>query len=404
MKRKQTTGPPEILSPELKRKPTAAAAHAPNFSSLPKHLVDGILFKLPARSLFRFRLLSRYHLNLIQSPDFIGAHARDSCLNRAGLLVLADSQSGRAASFLPPEIQGKTKDGVLISNFSFPFPFLEGYGGGESLFSYAGSFNGLVCLIVRRRGEYWVLWNPATSHFSFAPPPIFFQEHCICNLRYRRRPCVVVAGFGYDSEADDYKSVRVLCWENAIQVEVLTWAKRYWTKIHDDESFYNDIVLTSPGPPSFPDSPVSTEGRVYWMETSSGMVLSFRLREVNLEWISIPDAADRAHSPSLPVNRTICAWKGSLAMLVQHLQEPLLSVWLYDEGESSWSGLVSIPTHGLPRRVEAIWGVDVESLLAIYVDCIACDSRGCGFKLLPFDVIGRAFEFAPTLLPIPGCS
>ncbi|CAI0396426.1 unnamed protein product [Linum tenue] len=318
MKRKQ---PPEILSPELEGKPTAAAsaaAGAHSFSSLPKHIVDG-LFKLPARSLFRFRFLSRYHLNLIQSPDFIAAHARDSCLNRAGLLVLADSQSGKAASFLPPAIQGKTKDGVL----NFPLPFLKGYGC-NARFSYAGSFKGLVCLIVRRQGEYWVLWNPATSQFSFGPPPILSQEHCFCNSRYRRRLWVVVDGFGYDSAADDYKSVRVLCWENAIQVEVLTWAKRYWTRIHAGEGFYSIFHIIS-GPPSFPDSPVSTEGRVNWMEASSGMVLSFRLREANLEWISIPDAADGAHSPSLPVNRTICAWKGSLAMLVQPLQEELLS-------------------------------------------------------------------------------
>ncbi|CAI0396428.1 unnamed protein product [Linum tenue] len=77
------------------------ATDAQKSPTLPASVIVNVLSKLPARSLFRFRLLSRNYLNLIQSPDFIAAHARDSCLNRAGLLLLAESLSGPVASFLP---------------------------------------------------------------------------------------------------------------------------------------------------------------------------------------------------------------------------------------------------------------------------------------------------------------
>ncbi|CAI0396431.1 unnamed protein product [Linum tenue] len=351
------------------RKRTTAA----NAQKLPENVIVDILFKLPARSLSRFRLLSRKYLSLLQSPDFITAHARDSCLNRAGVLVLAESISGKKeALFLPPVIppdnnsNGTSIEPVKKNGFSdFPLPFLKGYSefGEEPKLRYAGSFNGLVCLIHHRWGEYWVLWNPATSQFSFAPPPILPQRDCFCN---GARPHRVIAGFGYDSAVRDYKSVRVSWWTEdggGVQVEVLSWAKRSWTEIQD-RSLDTILTVKRQGSWSFQNLPVATSnGGVYWMDTGTGMVLCFKLHDEKLEWISTPDDAAAAAAASWSVLRTI---------------------------------------NGSPCIPEAIWRVNGESLFLLYVNCIACDSTGAARLKLPFHVISRAFEFAETLVPIPG--
>ncbi|CAI0470945.1 unnamed protein product [Linum tenue] len=92
MNREQRTAisPELLLSTEEKKGEQTTATDTQKSPALLANVIANILFKLPASSLFRFRLLSRKYLNLIQSPDFIAAHARDSYLNRAGLLLLAD--------------------------------------------------------------------------------------------------------------------------------------------------------------------------------------------------------------------------------------------------------------------------------------------------------------------------
>ncbi|CAL1363438.1 unnamed protein product [Linum trigynum] len=256
---------------------------------------------------------------------------------------------------------------VKKNGFSdLPLPFLKGYNefGEEPKLRYAGSFNGLVCLILHRWGEYWVLWNPATSQFSFAPPPILPQRDCFCN---GARPHRVIAGFGYDSA--DYKSVRVSWWEEdgggGVQVEVLSWAKRSWTEIRY-RSLDTILTLKRQESWSFQNLPVATSnGGVYWMDTGTGMVLCFKLHDEKLGWISTPDDdAAAASSPSWSVLRTI---------------------------------------NGSPCIPEAIWRVNGQSLFLLYINCIACDSSTGAARLkLPFHVISRAFEFAGTLVPIPG--
>ncbi|CAI0396433.1 unnamed protein product [Linum tenue] len=410
MNRKRTANPPDLLSSmEESKGEQTTATDAQKSPTLPASVIVNVLSKLPARSLFRFRLLSRNYLNLIHSPDFIAAHARDSCLNRAGLLLLAESLSCPVASFLPPAIPDNScGGGTSIEQLKntggasdFPLPFLKGYGqfGVRPSLRFAGSFTGLVCLILHRWGEYWVLWNPATSQFSFAPPPILPQDDCFCN---RESPHRVLVGFGYDSEASDYKSVRVCWWQDGgsgVQVEVLSWVKRSWTQIQD-RSFQTILTLNRKGTWSFPDPPLATSnGGVYWMDTITGMVLCFKLHDEKLEWISTPYPAD---SPKWSVLSTISVWKGSLAMFVLTVQDSLLSVCLFDEGDSSWSTLLTIPMLGSPCIPEAIWRVNGCNLFLLYINCVTCDSEG-GILKLPFEEISRAFEFAETLVPIPGC-
>ncbi|CAI0410226.1 unnamed protein product [Linum tenue] len=370
------------------------------FPFLPEHIVTEILVRLPPKSLLRFRCLSHHHSNLIQSPNFVAAHAGHAHRNRTGLLVYANSQSGKdVVSFIPSKLEGSggTING-LVSAFPLPFLKKKGYGVGKSTsFQCAGSFNGLVCFILDTRG-YWVLWNPATDQFCFdvsQPEKNLPRNHTI-------------AGFGYDSAASEYKSVRVSCNHGGgAQVEVLNWAERHWTEIQD-ESFHAIFTATEYREPHFHKPPVTTNnGRVHWMESSSGMVLSFKPHDEKFEWVSTPEA-------SLPwsIQRSICAWKGSLAMLVQHeiQQDSLLSLWLYNDGgggelsSSSWSTLFTISTMGPPCMPEAIWRVDAQSSFLLYINGSACNYNNGKRLKLPYVCIYRAFEFAQTLVPIPGCS
>ncbi|CAN1333023.1 F-box protein CPR1 [Linum perenne] len=363
-----------------------------------------ILVKLPAKSLLRFKSLSTTILSLIKSPNFVAAHADHQRTNHSSMFLIARIYG---------EFKYTNDDGTNNSNFcnSFVFPFLKNpnYTVNQSrplALNYVGSWNGLICLNVMSTysEDELVLWNPATSEFCSAPLPPLIDS-----------PWPAVYGFGYDHVSDDYKSIRIVALDHDRAVgEVLSWGKRTWTKFTDEEqSCLNTTIdkhlLGYRRRIFIGGKPVMTKGRMNWMvEGRSGKVLSLQLgnSKFEFEWISPPPPEYKQHY-------TAFAWKGSLAMIVEDDNSENSTLWLFNDRDSCWCKRLTIEMHSnyntLVRAPVAIWKVadSVRSWISMLMYrhgnhlALASMEGKFGGQL---DYVRRGFEFAETLVRIPGSS
>lgn len=145
-------------------------------------ITNGILPRLPAKSLMRFKCVSKPWLALISSHEFIHLHLHYSLSSITNhLLILTENDCSLFSSNLElPECPA-----IKLPNFGIK-P------------SVVGSCNGLLCIQSHRPYSLFLL-NPSTGSYrelSTLLPP--------------RRYAALNFGFGYDSENDDYKVVRIV--------------------------------------------------------------------------------------------------------------------------------------------------------------------------------------------------
>ncbi|GLU14775.1 hypothetical protein SLE2022_313250 [Rubroshorea leprosula] len=148
---------------------------------LSRDILWDILFRLPFKSLVRFKCVSKTWDSAINDPWFVKSHhqkqstkANNKIVIRKGRrLFLADIESLDVEEFIdfPSELQ------------------------------LQGSCNGLICLTDRSESEI-ILWNLLTEDPNHIKPVSLQQDR----LRYSYQGSVY--GFGYDSSNDDYKVVR----------------------------------------------------------------------------------------------------------------------------------------------------------------------------------------------------
>ncbi|KAG8365362.1 hypothetical protein BUALT_Bualt18G0096800 [Buddleja alternifolia] len=151
--------------------------------NLPPELTEDILRRLPAKSLKRFRAVSKSWCFLIDSENFIKLHLHTSLISNSnrklilgGLgLYSIDLDSLDKAIVIKPPFYYKSVDGI------------------------SNSCNGLVLVMSAPP----VVWNPFTRDYKVLPDcgddvPIPLDSYS-----------KTAYGFGYDSRNDDYKVVRV---------------------------------------------------------------------------------------------------------------------------------------------------------------------------------------------------
>ncbi|KAK9757166.1 hypothetical protein RND81_01G145000 [Saponaria officinalis] len=172
---------------------------------LPSEIItDEIFPKLPAKSLVRFKCVSKSYNTLISSSEFIDIHLRQSLSSDANrLLIVSKENNPNLYSF---DLHSSNSS-ATVSTIALPNTLGRWLEGGVSI---VGSFNGLLCVgLTLYEGEphessVHVLINPSTGVFRKIPyNPLTVEGE------FR-----VSFGFGYDDVNNDYKIVRVM--ENAM--------------------------------------------------------------------------------------------------------------------------------------------------------------------------------------------
>ncbi|CAN0841623.1 F-box protein CPR1 [Linum grandiflorum] len=324
---------------------------------------------------------------VLTGGDGVGHHGQTSGENSAPIQVLIHRHSNSHSITV---FRGCTRRTSAQESCLHRPPRLE----------YVGSWNGLVCLNICTMRVDMVLWNPTTSEFCFAPPPLNIASD------YDG----VVYGFGYDSMSDDYKSVRIAVSINGrAKAEVLSWRERSWTKLTDEtQSCLYDRT------DGIQARPMTSKGRANWIVYTSSdfaMLLSFKLGQEKFEWIT---------PPSLDYDggmfrRTIGVWKGSLAAFDNKGSSTTL--WLFDDDEGRdrsccWSKLFTVQPDSLPgwmSKPEDIWRIPGDACISFlvyrYDDRLALASIIREFNSGKHDHLihtRSVFEFEKTLVSVPG--
>ncbi|GMJ14234.1 hypothetical protein like AT3G06240 [Hibiscus trionum] len=169
-------------------------------TELPEMLVLDILSKLPAKSLTRFKCVSKSWSSSFQTPYFITQHHQNQLRNN-NLNLLVKRCKGNTFDDICYFSQLSTEKG---QNFSLKqnifFPFVDYV---TSEFRVHGPRNGILCLECE---EIISLWNPSTREFRILPQSTIQRPSS--SLDYTVRTDLGCVGFGYDSQTDDYKVMR----------------------------------------------------------------------------------------------------------------------------------------------------------------------------------------------------
>ncbi|KAK1372008.1 hypothetical protein POM88_038100 [Heracleum sosnowskyi] len=209
-----------------------AAAITENY--IPEDLVIIILSRLPAKSLLRFKSVSKTWLSLISNPSLVDSH-----LGLAAESLLVHGSKSHLSMLNCSYQSISLYSGIEVPYFEGEI-HLEGRVGGLCV---VGSCNGIVCAVVKddilfgleinlcpcytyNNPIYIYLWNPVTKQAKLLPDPLCSDSKNVS----------ISLGFGFDLIANDFKVVRIA--EGVL----------YWTTWRDgiirfdlnNEVFYND--------------------------------------------------------------------------------------------------------------------------------------------------------------------
>lgn len=155
-------------------------------SKIPMDVITDIFYRLPVKTLVRFKSLSKPCCSLIEHPDFVKAHLNRSIETRSNLNIILKGLHLYSVEF-----------DALDNAVPLEYP-LSNAAGTEAF----GSCNGLLALRVTEKNL--ILCNPSTRQFrrlpvsEIDPPP---GESC--------KSGYVFYGFGQDVKTNDYKVVRM---------------------------------------------------------------------------------------------------------------------------------------------------------------------------------------------------
>ncbi|GER33013.1 F-box family protein [Striga asiatica] len=164
--------------------------------TLPFDLAEVILIRLPVKTLKRFRGVESSWRALIDSEKFAKAHLKHS--------LTSNSNRNIISGVLGFQWMGlDSLDGARSIELEYEYDK-------RHMHAVSNSINGLF--VVTREPEPPILWNPfAREHKVLPKCPIDFPlnfplvSSCYCDITH---------GFGYDSENDDYKLVKVMWFRN----------------------------------------------------------------------------------------------------------------------------------------------------------------------------------------------
>ncbi|XP_059647285.1 F-box/kelch-repeat protein At3g06240-like isoform X2 [Cornus florida] len=156
-----------------------------NGAELPQELLIDILSRLPAKSLCRFKCVSKPWLTLISDPHFAQTHLNRNKPQR--VILLSD--------YLYSVDCDETSDSASVMATKLDFPPID-YP--NELIDILGSWNGLILIANEENAKF--LLNPTTRESKKLPKSPFALDPFSSYTMY---------GLGYDSSTDDYKVLSV---------------------------------------------------------------------------------------------------------------------------------------------------------------------------------------------------
>lgn len=289
-------------------------------------VVAQIVSRLPPKSLMRFKCVCKLWYNLINSPSFVAKNLFNSMHNKFSSsisivfkrTVLKDNNitdeeeiyhilrddSDRKQVLLSLLDLCNNHDGdeqylhSVVEDFSVPPPM-----GLAFTLQIVGHCNGIICLSTHAGSDRVALCNPSIKEFKFLPKSCLVHPPGVAYVYH--------VGFGYDSQAKDYKLVRIASslsfGDHPTRGEVYSLGSNSWREIKTDFR----TRTYSPG------SGLYFKGNYYWYafeqeeETYKEFILSFDISDELFHHMSVPDSFHVADGSY----RNLVVSKQSIALL-----------------------------------------------------------------------------------------
>lgn len=243
-------------------------------ATLPSELIVDILLKLPAKSLCRFKCVSKSWLALITNPRFAKAH----------LLTQSQSLSLRKRLIVCPfycypriiplhlidhetVYDDKLAVAIRLENCEKIDVFSPDTYAGLKVY---GSCNGLVCLCFNTfHCSSFSLLNPSTKEYREIPNfPIKHSQTC---------PTYgACCGFGYAEHIDDYKIVKFCRCKKVVCI--FSWSSNSWKEVEHDFVWHCSSVIRG----------VAVNGSIHWVFDGC-KIGAFDLVEEKFKTLPFPD-------------------------------------------------------------------------------------------------------------------
>ncbi|KAL3502776.1 hypothetical protein ACH5RR_037225 [Cinchona calisaya] len=309
---------------------------------IPEEVLIHILTKVPAKSLLRFRSVSKSWKSLITSPYFISLHTHQSFLSKPSppddkMLVRHYSKAKKTELYT---IHHNNEDFTVENETKICFPFR---GLSRYYFRIVGFSNGLLCLSDDVFGytNLVMLWNPLIRRKITLPLPK--------SIFNKLGPYMFVLGFGFDVKNNDFKVVRIAYVQGINgynlppKVEIFALNLGTWSGIDADvpENWVIEYFWTQ----------AFVKGKVHWvackmnMDRENGkenLIMVFDLSDEVFEELLLPNAL----LDESPINLCTLEYKDSVAVLDydRRLWSGSCCIWLMkDYGDfKSWSKMYSV--------------------------------------------------------------
>ncbi|KAJ0488095.1 putative F-box domain, galactose oxidase/kelch, beta-propeller, kelch-type beta propeller [Helianthus annuus] len=293
-----------------------------------------ILARLPAKSVVRFKCVSKGWHSFLTTPMFTNMHLHHQ--NRHKLLFIPKTSSSCTFRTIDCE---SPKDGLTAPR-SLPFKVDS-----PRNVSIITSFNGLVCVGIIEQDnveeEYYsdlVLWNPLTGEYRILSKT---NAHKECYETTTRASVLY-----YTSSEDDYKLLRVT---NSCDAYIYSLKSDFWRKTESTENFHRWIS----------NHCALLNGKLYFLKydeaiNKSHLVISLDLKTEKFTEVTTPFFRDS----------TICMGFTVLRGCIH--------VWMLHPSNYWW------------RKIE-LWRMDGDG--DSWTKVVTCTNAACGWRVQPLHLM-----------------
>nr|BAQ18969.1 S11-locus linked F-box protein type-3 B [Petunia x hybrida] len=340
---------------------------------LPEDVVIYILFRLPVKSLTRFKRVTKRWYSLIRSSSFINLHLTGATNTIKDELILFKRSFKKREGFknvLSFLLGSNAEDDLDPISSGQDVPYLSTRYSSIS-HQLTGPCHGLIVLT---DSTNFVLLNPATRNYRLLPPSPF-----VCPRGLYRS--IGGVGFGYDFIQKNYKVVRIseVYGEPPFNCpSVMEWKGEVYDSSTDSwrELAYVDQEL--PWPYNFPYSEMFYNGAFHWnAHRNMVVILCFDISTEIFRSMQVPESCasydEKRHSLLiLDDSLTIICYPDPRR--VSSPVQDTIDIWTMNEYNVNDSWIKKYTIRSPP----------IESPLAVWKDCRLLLQNKCGF-LISYD-------------------
>ncbi|XP_019165144.1 PREDICTED: putative F-box protein At1g32420 [Ipomoea nil] len=331
----------------------------PSPSNFPRDILVEILKRLPAKTLMKFKCVSKDWFNLIRDPSMAESHFNHARTrpDASHLLFAFFAMDNQIQTIFP------TNKNLFLSS-QLPSHIFD-----EDFQPCSNVVNGLVCVCSVRsmQPRVWVLNLTTTEKKALPLPPSLAAKNYYCVPNFCRS--IFYLGFDSDPVSNKYKILH----NYNEAYEVLTLGTQTWRQVRGNPAA--DIGISLNGREGFifqgigHEGMASINGRIYIKNLKEEVISFFDLKEEKFGEVDFPESIEG-------VNRytDLADFGGKLAVVVgKHEIVRQLRIWILEDYDNNYwvEKRLTLPNYNNHLYVEFMGVIDNDKVI------VNCKKSSC---------------------------